>query len=71
MFPGYVKFGLHLIFSSSILVGGGGDVGKLRTLELMFNMKRDLHHFKLSSPNINIIFSEIVPRLIWLCNPEF
>lgn len=48
-----------------IVLAGGNDLGRIKTWELICEMKRDLSSFKLLFPSTVIIFSEIVPRLIW------
>lgn len=47
----------------------GNNVGHMKTLDL--GVRHDLHHFKMSSPNTTIVFSDINPRLLWLSHPEF
>lgn len=42
---------------------GGNDLGNIRTLDLLFRIKQDLHRFKLTSPDTVIVFSKIVPHL--------
>lgn len=49
---------------------GGNDLGRMRTLDLLFTIKNDLYRFKLTSPNTTIIFLKIVPRLSWLYSPK-
>lgn len=49
---------------------GGNDVGKQSTLDLIFMMKQDLHRIHLSFPGTRVLFSEMVPRLVWLSSPE-
>lgn len=44
---------------------GGNDLGNIRTLDLLFGIKQNLHRFKLRSPYTVIVFSEILPRLSW------
>ncbi|XP_040181606.1 uncharacterized protein LOC120936645 [Rana temporaria] len=49
---------------------GGNDIGKYSTLDLIFKIKRDLQHIHLSFPSTKIIFSEMIPRFLWLSFPE-
>lgn len=49
---------------------GSNDLGRMRTLDLLFTMKNDLCRFELTSPTTTIIFSENVPRLSWLYSPQ-
>lgn len=44
---------------------GGNDTGHLKTVDLLFSIKRDLHCLKMSFPQTTLLFSEIVPRLLW------
>lgn len=52
-----------------ILHLGGNDIGHVKTLDQIFQIKYDLHQFKLSFPNITLFFFEIIPRLVWLNFP--
>ena len=47
-----------------VIHGGGNDVGK--QLELLLMFKNDFHLLQKHFPRARLIFSEIVPRLIWL-----
>ncbi|XP_040200106.1 uncharacterized protein LOC120932066 [Rana temporaria] len=49
---------------------GGNDLGKVRTLDLLFLIQRDLQRFSLASPGTILIFSEIIPRFSWLSSPQ-
>lgn len=44
---------------------GGNDLGRIKTLDLLFMIKHDLQRFKFTFPKTTIIFFEIVPRLTW------
>ncbi|XP_040266399.1 uncharacterized protein LOC120981017 isoform X2 [Bufo bufo] len=48
-----------------IIHAGGNDLGKIKTLDLMEHMKSDLFQIKSLIPEVILIFSEIIPRLIW------
>ncbi|XP_044142811.1 uncharacterized protein LOC122932460 [Bufo gargarizans] len=48
-----------------IIHAGGNDLGRIRTLDLLDQMKCDLDHIKSLLPHVTLIFSEIIPRLIW------
>lgn len=58
----------HIWPKPSLLIihGGGNDIGKLTTLDLMFSMKQDLKKFQFSFNKCKVFFSEIIPRLQWL-----
>lgn len=56
--------------SMIILHVGGNDVGRLKTLDLMFLMKQDLHRLRLMFPNTCVVFSEMVSRLHWLYSKD-
>ncbi|XP_077140620.1 uncharacterized protein LOC143805314 isoform X3 [Ranitomeya variabilis] len=45
---------------------GGNDIGKLATVGLLFLMKQNFLELRIMFPNTILIFSEIVPRLLWL-----
>lgn len=45
---------------------GGNDVGKRKTLDLVFSMQCFIQKFKALSPGSVIVFSEIIPQLTWL-----
>lgn len=49
---------------------GGNDIGKVSTMDLIFMIKRDLQRVKLSFPNTRVVFSEVVPRLVWMSSPR-
>lgn len=49
---------------------GGNDLGNIRTLDLLFMIKKHLLHFKNTSPDRTIVFSEIIPRFSWLSSPQ-
>lgn len=49
---------------------GSNDLWNIRTLDLLFMVKRDLHRFKITSPDTTIVFSEIFPCLSWLSSPQ-
>lgn len=53
-----------------ILHLGGNDVGHTKTYNLIDRIKHDLNHLSMSSPNTTIVFSDIIPRLLWLSHPE-
>ncbi|XP_071968790.1 uncharacterized protein [Engystomops pustulosus] len=48
-----------------ILHVGGNDIGKVRTLEFLWELKKDLAILKCILPDTVLIFSEIIPRLLW------
>lgn len=62
----------HILPHPDILIIhlGGNDVGKSSTLDLIFLIKHDLQHIHLIFPGTRIIFSEIIPRLVWLSFSE-
>ncbi|XP_069604250.1 serine/arginine repetitive matrix protein 1-like isoform X2 [Ranitomeya imitator] len=45
---------------------GGNDIGKRATVDLIFLMKQNFLELRNMFPNTILIFSEIVPRLLWL-----
>lgn len=49
---------------------GGNDLGKVKTLDLLFMIKQDLQRFCITSPGTTLVFSEIVPRLSWLSSDQ-
>ncbi|XP_069835837.1 uncharacterized protein [Dendropsophus ebraccatus] len=49
-----------------IIHAGGNDIGKVKTLDLLCEIKRDLSLFKCIFPKCILIFSEIIPRLAWI-----
>lgn len=49
---------------------GGNDIGKLRTLDIVFQIRDDLLRIKLSFPDTVIIFSEVIQRLSWCSLPS-
>lgn len=49
---------------------GGNHLGKVRTLELLFRIKQDLHRFKLTLPDTMIVFSEIISCLAWFSSSQ-
>lgn len=53
-----------------IIHAGGNDIGHIKSIELMFAMKRDFQSFKLSFPHCVCVFSESVPRLLWFSSPQ-
>lgn len=48
-----------------ILHAGGNDLAKVKTLQLLSNIWRDMSFLKWLLPHTVIVFSEIVPRLLW------
>lgn len=52
-----------------ILHLGGNDIGRSKSLDLLFRIKNDLSQFSQSFPKVRVVFSEIVPRLVWLNSP--
>lgn len=48
----------------------GNDIGHCNTLGLLAEIKLDLLCFHALLPDTIFVFSEIVPRLIWLMSPE-
>lgn len=48
----------------------GNDLGKVKTLDLLFMIKQDLQRFCITSPGTTLVFSEIVPRLSWLSSDQ-
>lgn len=63
----------HLLFLSSIwptphiiiIHAGGNDIGKVRTWDLLCEIKTEFSSVKLLFPQSILAFSEIIPRLIW------
>lgn len=53
-----------------ILHLSGNDLGSYKTLDLNAQIKVDLLHLHVVLPSTILIFSEIVPRIKWLLNPE-
>ncbi|XP_068107665.1 uncharacterized protein [Hyperolius riggenbachi] len=49
---------------------GGNDVGKIRTLQLIFDIKSDFSTLRELLPGTVLVFSEIISRLCWLRSPE-
>ena len=49
---------------------GGNDLGKCKTLDLLFKIKGDLQRFGLAFPGTVVAFSEIIPRLSWLSSEQ-
>lgn len=45
---------------------GGNDIGKRKTLDLIFYMCTTIQQFKALSPSTDIVFSTIIPRLVWI-----
>ncbi|OCT68288.1 hypothetical protein XELAEV_18039587mg, partial [Xenopus laevis] len=59
-------------FPATILIHlSGNDIGKGRNIYLIRNIKRDLAQIKFIFPNTVIIWSEVVPRLVWLQDAGF
>lgn len=66
----------HLIFLSNqwlstevvIIHAGGNDLGRVRTWDLLCEMKRNLASFKLLFPHATIAFLEMLPRLLWMAS---
>ena len=48
---------------------GGNDIGKSKTLDIIFTIRDDLLRLQLSFPNTVLVFSEVVQRLCWLSSP--
>ncbi|XP_075695057.1 uncharacterized protein LOC142661531 [Rhinoderma darwinii] len=48
-----------------IIHAGGNDLGKEKTLDLLWEMRRDIALIKCLFPDATISFSEIIPRLLW------
>ncbi|OCT69274.1 hypothetical protein XELAEV_18040585mg [Xenopus laevis] len=48
---------------------GGNDIGKIRTVDLISQIKRDLSQIRAMMEDVIIIWSEIVPRWVWF-SPE-
>lgn len=48
-----------------ILYAGWNDLGKVKTLQLFSELRRDISFMKWLLPKMPFVFSEIVPRLIW------
>lgn len=49
---------------------GGNDLCKVRTLDLIFQIKSDVQRFQLVSLNSIVIFSEIIPRMCWFSSGQ-
>ncbi|OCT58251.1 hypothetical protein XELAEV_18002189mg [Xenopus laevis] len=49
---------------------GGNDVGKTKTIDLIRIIRRDLAHIHFLMPDTVVVWSEVIPRLIWNINPE-
>ncbi|XP_068106722.1 uncharacterized protein [Hyperolius riggenbachi] len=49
---------------------GGNDLGKVKTLNLLARMRRDFLQIRAIFPNTVLVFSEIVPRLVWYVSPN-
>lgn len=49
---------------------GGNDIGKRKTLDIIFQIRDDLQTIQLTFPNTRVIFSEIVQRWEWLSPPS-
>ncbi|XP_068091150.1 uncharacterized protein [Hyperolius riggenbachi] len=49
---------------------GGNDLGKVKTLNLLARMRRDFLQIRAIFPNTVLVFSEIVPRLLWYVSPN-
>ncbi|XP_041417142.1 peroxisome proliferator-activated receptor gamma coactivator-related protein 1-like [Xenopus laevis] len=45
---------------------GGNDIGSFRSIDLIRNIKRDLAQLRFLFPDSCIVWSEVIPRLIWL-----
>ncbi|OCT86690.1 hypothetical protein XELAEV_18020378mg [Xenopus laevis] len=45
---------------------GGNDIGKGRTIDLIRAMKRDLAQVHFMFPHTVLVWSEVIPRLVWL-----
>lgn len=50
---------------------GGNDIGKQKTLNLIFQIKHYIRTIKALYPGAVIVFSEIIPRLKWLNSGVF
>lgn len=48
---------------------GGNDIGKQKTLDVIFSIRDDFHRLQLSFPRTVFVFSEVVQRLKWLTFP--
>lgn len=49
-----------------ILHSGGNDIGNIPTIDLLFEMKKNITRVRQLFPDAVVIFSEIIPRLICL-----
>ncbi|XP_041446756.1 uncharacterized protein LOC121403117 isoform X1 [Xenopus laevis] len=59
-------------FPAIILIHlAGNDIGKGRNIDLIRNIKRDLAQIRFIFPNTVIMWSEVVPRLVWLQDAGF
>ncbi|OCT60818.1 hypothetical protein XELAEV_18046840mg [Xenopus laevis] len=59
-------------FPAIILIHlSGNDIGKGRNIDLIRNIKRDLAQIKCIFPNTVIIWSEVMPGLVWLQDAGF
>lgn len=54
-----------------ILHLSGNDIGKCNTLQLLAHMKLDLQCLHAVLPQTILVFSEIIPRKVWLISSEF
>ena len=48
---------------------GGNDIGRSKSLDLLFQIKDDLGQLCQSFPELCLFFSEIFPRLVWSRTP--
>ncbi|OCT55830.1 hypothetical protein XELAEV_18003287mg, partial [Xenopus laevis] len=48
---------------------GGNDIGKVKTLDLINFMKRDLTQLRLTFNDVLVVFSEVIQRLVWVQFP--
>ncbi|OCT77888.1 hypothetical protein XELAEV_18028985mg, partial [Xenopus laevis] len=48
-----------------VLHAGGNDVGKIPMRDLIGRMKQDLVRIRARAPRLMVIWSQIVPRLVW------
>lgn len=63
----------HLLYLSGqwpspdilIIHAGANDLGRVKSWDLMCEVKRDLSSFKLLFPFTVLVFSEMIPRLLW------
>lgn len=49
---------------------GGNDLGNVKTLDLLFMIKQDLHCFSIASPGTTLVFYKVVLRLSWLSSAQ-